>query len=125
MIKQEVFTPEASKQFAVEVKNELMSKAKELHVDVERAQTEVKKSQREIDNIMVAIKAWVLTESTKNELVAVEGRKGEAQKRLETASLMDERAVRRLMDMLPKALERYCQTVDGLKTVLGSNLEPF
>ena len=123
VIKQELLTPEASQQFMVEVKNELMSKAKDFHVDVEQAQTEVKKSQREIDNIMAAIKAGVLTESTREGLLVAEGRKAHAQKRLETASLMDERAVGRLMDMLPKALERYCQTVDGLETVLGSNLE--
>ncbi|MGV0981030.1 MAG: recombinase family protein [Polynucleobacter sp.] len=123
VIKQELLTPEASQQFAVEVKNELMSRAKEFHIDVEQAQTEVKKSQREIDNIMAAIKAGVLTESTKEGLVAAEGRKAQAQKRLEAASLMDERAVGRLMDLLPKALERYRMAIDSVETVLGSNLE--
>ena len=123
VLKQELLTPKACEQFAVEVKNELMSRAKEFQADVKQAQREVEGSQRDIDNIMIAIKAGVITASTREGLEAAEAQKMKAQERLDAAHLMDERSIGRMMDMLPKALERYRTAIDGIETVLGSNLE--
>ena len=123
VLKQELLTPKACEQFAVEVKNELMSRAKEFQADVKQAQREVEGSQRDIDNIMTAIKKGVITASTREGLETAEAQKMKAQERLDIAHLMDERAIGRMMDMLPKALERYRTAIDGIETVLGSNLE--
>ena len=123
VLRQELLTPQACEQFAIEVKNELMSRAKEFQGDVKAAERLVASSQREIDNILSAIKVGIVTASTKEALESAEAQKLRAQERLNTASLMDERAIGRMADLLPKALERYRTAIDGIETVLGSNLE--
>jgi hypothetical protein len=95
----------------------------ELQTTIKQTQREADAVQREIDNIMVAIKACVVTPTTKRELEAAESRKAEADMRLQTALALDKRAIARMVEAMPEVLDRYRKTLDNIGTALEAKLE--
>ena len=121
-LKQDLFTPEASELFVKETTRLLRERAAALQPDLKRAQKDVEAANREIDNLMAAIKAGIITASTKAALEAAEAAKVEAESKLAAATGMDERAVQRVTAMLPRALDRYRAMLDDITAVLSRDV---
>ena len=121
-LKQDLFTPEASELFVKETTRLLRERAATLQPDLKRAQKDVEAANREIDNLMAAIKAGIITASTKAALEAAETAKVEAESKLAAATGMDERAVQRVTAMLPRALDRYRAMLDDINAVLSRDV---
>ena len=123
VLKQELLTPEACDIFTVEVKKQLTNYAAKVHANTKHLQSAVDAAQRDIDNIMAAIKAGIVTPTTREALEAAEAQRAKAETRLQAALELDHRAIERMTDMLPNVLERYRKTIDNIGTALEAKLE--
>ena len=123
VLKQELLTPEACEIFMVEVKKQLSSYATTEQTNTKQLQLEVDNTQRVINNIMNAIKAGILSASTKNALEDAEVQKASAEKRLRVALDLDHRSINRMAELLPEALGRYRKTIENIGTALETKME--
>jgi site-specific DNA recombinase len=123
VLKQELLTPEACEVFAVEVKKQLTSYASAVQVNTKQLQREVDSAQRDIDNIMAAIKAGVVTATTREALEVAEAQKTNAGTRLQVALEFDQRSINRMTELLPEVLDRYRLTIDNIGTALEAKME--
>ena len=109
-IRQDLFTPEGLDLFIKESARLLTEQRRQRQPD--RRLNEV---EREISNIMTAIKAGILTATTKSELEKAESERD----RLQSAS---EQQVDKVVTMLPRAKERYQALVEGIGTLSATHL---
>ncbi len=123
VIRQQLLTAEACEVFMEEVKKQLNSRVAEVKTNVNQAQRDVDAVQREIDNIMNAIKAGIVTQTTKEALEAAENKKAMADRRLQAAMALDERAITRMAEAMPDVLGRYRKALDNIGTALEAKLE--
>jgi site-specific DNA recombinase len=123
VVRQQLLTPEACVVFMGEVKKQLHARAAEMRTSINQAQRDADALQREIDNIMTAIKAGVVTPTTRAALEAAEGKKAKADTRLQTVMALDERAITRMTEAMPDVLDRYRKTLDNIGTALEAKLE--
>ena len=78
--------------------------------------------QKEIDHLLCAIKAGIITPTTKDALENAEHRRAEAQIKLNTAQSLSATALARMTDMIPKALDQYREALDNIETTLGTSV---
>jgi len=112
-IKRDLFTPEGIELFKRETTRlltEYKARQKPDHAALRKRLTKIEK---EIDNIMDAIKAGIITPSTKGALTEAEAAKVE----LEKALHVDTSHLDRIAVVLPGAVDRFRELVENLETV--------
>ncbi len=111
-IKQELFTVEAIKVFKRELARALAERRQHSKPNTEAVQRELAQTEKEIENIMAAIKAGIITLTTKAELEKAEAER----EKLLTALKVDTRS-HKVLDFLPHAVDRYRQVVNNLDNI--------
>lgn len=112
VLKGELFSKEACDLFVKETTRFLQQQAARSAPDLKRAERDIEAANKEIENIMAAIRAGIITASTKAGLEAAEAAeagkaRAEAQLRLTEATSADTKAAMKVATMLPRALDRY------------------
>ncbi|MES9957107.1 MAG: recombinase family protein [Sedimenticola sp.] len=110
-IKRDLFTEEAFKEFRRETSRLLAERKRTQQPNTKELELRLAETEREIENIMAAIKAGIITDTTKTELEKAEQEK----KRLQDALSVDLTALDTLPDLLPQAMERYERLVRDLE----------
>ncbi|MET0106192.1 MAG: recombinase family protein [Sedimenticola sp.] len=110
-IKRDLFTEEAFKEFRRETSRLLAERKRAQQPNTKELELRLAETEREIENIMAAIKAGIITDTTKTELEKAEREK----KRLQDALSVDLTALDTLPDLLPQAMERYERLVRDLE----------
>ena len=111
-IKNKLFAPAILEEYKRETARLLAEEKRRQRPDAEQARAALAKAEREIENIMVAIKAGILTPTTKTEL-----EKAEAERtRLLAALNVDTRTLDKVAEFLPRAMDHYRALVAGLGT---------
>ncbi len=108
-IKQELFTVEAIKVFKRELARVLAERRQQSKPNTEAVRRELAQTEKEIENIMSAIKAGIITPTTKAEL-----EKAEAVREKLLAALKVDIRSHKVLDFLPHAMDRYRQLVNNL-----------
>jgi site-specific DNA recombinase len=111
-VKNDLFTDETIRLFKVETSRLLTERCRKPK-DVDAIRKRLAKIQREIDNLLNAIKAGVRTSSTKAELERLEAE----HERLSAPLNADARKLDSVGHMLPRAVERFRAMVDDLEAV--------
>lgn len=111
-IKHDLFTPEYIKLFKQEVSRRLVEQKRKA-TDLGPIKKKLAKVETEIQNILTAIKAGIVTASTKTELEKLETERDSLLKALN----VDTRKLDNLGHILPRAVERFKQMIDDLETV--------
>jgi site-specific DNA recombinase len=112
-IKRDLFTDEGIALFKKEVVRLLAERARNQGRDQEKAKRRLARVEREIVNIMVAIKQGILTATTKAELQKAEAEKAS----LEKAMNADTGALDGIPTLLPRATDRFRALVSDLEGV--------
>lgn len=123
LVRNELLTPDACDLFATEVEAALKSRSRESQNLVKRARKDAASAQAEIDSIMNAIRAGVITNTTRQALEAAETRLEEAQASLDEALTVDETAVKGMVAALPRAIGKYRKALDRIEDTLSTRLE--
>ena len=123
VVRQQLLTPEACEVFIDEVKKQLHGRAAEMQTSSKQSQREADAAQREIDNIIAAIKAGIVSPTVREALEAAEAKKTKADVRLQAAMALDKRAITRMTEAMPDVLDRYRKTLDNIGTALEAKLE--
>lgn len=110
-IKADLFTPEGIELFRQEVSRLLAERAK--HPRADTAKTRIVSVEKEIENIMKAIKAGIVTDSTKAELQKAEREKYELQQVIASSNS----GIDNIATVLPRIVEQYRYMVDNFETV--------
>lgn len=109
-----LYTEDAINLYVKELEAALKQKAHNPHPDLEANRKALVKTQTTIDNVMAAIKAGIITATTKAELMQAEAEKV----RLEGSVLSNKQKTVQIMDFLPHAPERYKKLIENLSTTL-------
>ncbi len=117
-IKHDLFSPAAIAEFKREVARLLAERRKNQGTGRVPQQRELAAVEKEIENIMAAIKAGILTPTTKAELERAETERN----RLQAALGADTRAADRVMEFLPRAV-RYRELVAQLGTTVQRDID--
>jgi site-specific DNA recombinase len=112
-IKQELFTVEGLALFIKETSRLLTEKAREHEPKRQRAERRLTVVELEIANIMTAIKAGILTSTTKLELEKAEAERARLQQTIAGKQFQADK----LLKILPRAGERYRAVVENLENV--------
>jgi site-specific DNA recombinase len=113
VVKHHLFTDEGIELFRKELARLIAEKKKQKHPNTELAKQRLSVVETEIVNIMAAIKAGILTPTTKEELERAEAQKKELRRQLElNTSSLDNVAT-----LLPRAVDSYRQMVSDLEAV--------
>jgi len=112
-IKRELFTPEALELFKREAARLLAERKRQGRPELDRAKSRLAEVQGEIENIMAAIKAGILTETTKVELERAEAER----KQLQAALNVDTDKLDKVAEFLPRAVDRYRGLVGDLENI--------
>jgi site-specific DNA recombinase len=123
VLKGELFNEEACALFVQETSRLLREHAAGTAPDLKRAERDVEVANKEIENIMAAIRAGIITTSTKTALEAAEARKSQAEGVLSSATAADSKAANKVVAMLPRALDRYRTMLGDLAGVLGRDVD--
>ncbi|MES9887285.1 MAG: recombinase family protein [Candidatus Sedimenticola sp. 6PFRAG1] len=110
-IKHDLFTPEMFREFRRETTRLLAERKRSQQPNTTELELRLVETEREIENIMTAIKAGIITETTKSELERAEREK----KRLQDALSANVGDLNTLPDLLPQAMERYERLVRDLE----------
>ncbi|MHB8623917.1 MAG: hypothetical protein ACYC9J_12090 [Sulfuricaulis sp.] len=110
-IKHKLFTPDLLEEYKLEAARLLAEERRRQRPDTGQTGAALAQVEREIGNLLTAIKAGILTPSTKAELEKTEAERA----RLLTALNVDTRALDQMADMLPQAAERYRALVADLE----------
>ena len=114
-IKEDLFSPEGIAFFKDEVRRLLHEQAKATGHDTERAKADRVKIDSEITNLLNAIKAGIITTSTKAELERLEADKLRLD--MELAPKINQGLLGRVEDALPRITERFGALVANLEEV--------
>lgn len=106
-IKESLISDEAFRVFEAEARQAI----KDLRPDQSGAQKRLREAQNEIGNIMGAIKAGIVTSSTKSALLAAESKQAEAEAEIKAAKAYEP------AQMLPRAKEIYRGLVSRLENI--------
>ncbi len=109
-IKRDLFSTEGLDLFIKETTRLLVERARQRGPERDRTARRLAEVEREIVNIMTAIKAGIFTESTKGELEKAEGERTRLQEALAASGAKADKVVA----MLPRAKERYQALVENL-----------
>ncbi len=112
-IKDDLFTPEAIDLFMSETRRLLAEHRGKKRTGQEEARKRLEKAEQEIRNIMAAIKAGIVTPTTKAELEKVEAEKREMERVLAVSPKAD-----KVVECLPRAVDRYKKLVSDLPETL-------
>ena len=116
-IQDDLFTEEGFVYFKQEVRRALETRRKARRTDVEHAQADVRRVETELSHLLTAIKAGIVTATTKAELERLER---------ERARLGVRQGIQRESDglarLLPRALERFQHAVDNLARVPADHI---
>ena len=123
VLKGELFGEEACALFVKETSRLLREHAAGTAPDLKRAERDVEAANKEIENIMAAIRAGIITTSTKAALENAEARKTQAEGVLSSATASDSKAATKVAAMLPRALDRYRAMLGDLAGVLGRDVD--
>ena len=122
-IKGELFSDEARNLFVTETSRLLREYAARAVPDLRRAKSDAEAADKEIVNIVNAIKAGIIGPSTKSALQAAEAKKAHADAKITAATEGDAKAAEKVSSMLPRALDRYRDLVADLGAVLGRDVD--
>lgn len=117
-IQRDLFTPEGLDLFIKETSKLLAERSRQRQPERERSQLRLNEVAGEIENIMTAIKAGILTATTKAELEKVESERTRLQQSVETATAQADKVV----TMLPRAKERYRDLIEGIGALSAKHL---
>jgi site-specific DNA recombinase len=117
-IQRDLFTPEGLDLFLKETSRLLAERARQRQPDRDQAQKRLTEVEAELSNIMTAIKAGILTASTKMELQKAELERDRLQQTVTTATAQADKVV----TMLPRAKERYWELIEGIGTLSAKHL---
>src|SRR5262249_34072944 len=118
-IQRELFTPDAVALFVQETTRLLTERQRAQRPDRKATQAQLAKIDREIANIMTAIKQGILTPTVKAELEKAEAERS----RLMAAPQPHARAIDKLAAFLPNAKDRYQTIVKNLTTLAPKHLD--
>ncbi|HEU4391712.1 MAG TPA: hypothetical protein VFV34_28260, partial [Blastocatellia bacterium] len=118
-IRHDVFTEEGINIFVKETTRLLRERQRAQRPDRTAAQKHLAKVEREIANIMMAIKAGIVTVSTKQALEQAEAERA----RLLAAPMPHAKAVDKLTALLPNVKARYRALVDGLAALPARHVD--
>jgi site-specific DNA recombinase len=118
-IRHDLFSPEGIECFVKETTCLLRERQRAQHPDRTAAQQQLAKVEREITNIMMAIKQGILTASTKQALEHAEAERA----RLLAAPVPHAKTLDTLIAFLPNATARYRTLVDGLATLPARHID--
>ena len=114
-IQQDLFTPEGLDLFIAETTKLLTEQRRRRVPERDRAQRQLIEVEKTIVNIMAAIKAGILTSTTKSELEKAEAERTRLQRTIaETPNTV--------VVMLPRAKERYQAVIEGIGTLPAKHL---
>lgn len=117
-IKNKLFKPALIEEYERETARLLSEEKRRQRPDTEQARAALARVEREIENLLAAIKAGILTPSTKAELEKSETERA----RLLTASNVNTHALDRMTDALPGAAARYRTLVSDLARTAQRNV---
>jgi len=115
-IKRDLFTEEALELFKRETSRLLTEQRS--RPETGRLKKRLAAAEKEIGNIMAAIKAGILTPTTKAELEAVETEKAELERQLE----QEAQALEKVAQVLPRAVDRYGDLVANLEEAIAADV---
>ena len=111
-IKHDLFTEPYIRLFKQETAK-LLAERKRKITDKKAIDRKLAKAEQEIDNLLSAIKAGIVTASTKSELEKLEAER----ERLLSQLKVDTRKLDKVGHILPRAVDRFKEIVDNLETV--------
>jgi len=117
-IQRDLFTAEGLDLFIKESTKLLTEQRRLRQPERERSQLRLNEVEGEIENIMTAIKAGILTATTKAELEKAESERTRLQQSVETATARADKVV----TMLPRAKERYRDLIEGIGALSATHL---
>ena len=117
-IQRDLFTPEGVDLFVKETTRLLAERSRQRQPERERSQLRLIAVEEELANIMTAIKAGILTATTKSELEKAESERTRLRQTVETATANADKVV----TMLPRAKERYQALVEGIGSLSSKHL---
>ncbi len=117
-IKRDLFTDAAFELFQTEAARLLREHAVERRTGLDRLKRKLRTVNREVDNVMSAIKAGVVTASTKDELLRLEAKRERL--RHEMDGIAD--AGPDIVTELPNAMERYTDLVQNLEAAVAGDI---
>jgi site-specific DNA recombinase len=117
-IQRDLFTPEGLDLFLKETSRLLAERSRQRQPDRERARQRLTEVEAELSNIMTAIKAGILTASTKMELQKAELERDRLQQTVTTATANANKVV----TLLPRAKERYQALIEGIGGLSAKHL---
>ena len=109
-IKNKLFSPKLLAEYEREAARLLQEEKRRQHPDTEKTRAALAGVERDIENLLAAIKVGILTPSTKAELEKAECERAQ----LLAASNVNTRALDRVADALPEAAARYRTLVTNL-----------
>lgn len=112
-IQHDLFAPEYLSHFIRRTTELLAARRQTTRPDLAAVQQALMRTEKEIGNIMAAIKAGILTPTTKAELEKAEAERG----RLRALLDVDTRELAKVADLLPRAVDRYKAKIEELATV--------
>ncbi len=115
-IKRDLFTEEALELFKRETSRLLTEQR--ARPETGRLKKRLAAAEKEIGNIMAAIKAGILTPTTKAELESAETEKAELEKQLE----QEAQALDKVAQVLPRAVDRYGDLVANLEEAIAADV---
>ena len=113
VIKQDLFTDHGIELFAEEVSRLLAESSSDQRKRLANIQADLKRTEVEIENIMTAIKAGIVTDTTKAKLEKAETTKDRMRKVLETSPETSEN----IKVILPRAIEIHSGLIDNFEEV--------
>ncbi|MFQ5995603.1 MAG: recombinase family protein [Acidiferrobacterales bacterium] len=111
-IKRDLFTDQYIGLFKQETAR-LLAERKRKTTSTQSIRENLAKIDKEIDNLLSALKAGIVTRSTRTELEQLEGERDKLLSQLE----VDTRRLDRVSHILPRAVERFKDLVDNLESV--------
>lgn len=122
-LRDDLYSEEACRLFVVETTRLLQAHAAAAKPQLRDAQRESDAADKEIANIVSAIKAGIISPSTKAALEEAEAAKAKAQSFLAEATKMDAGAAKAVATMLPRAMDRYRELLGDLAGALGRDVD--
>ncbi|HEV8329173.1 MAG TPA: recombinase family protein [Nitrospiraceae bacterium] len=117
-IQRDLFSPERLDLFVKETSKLLAERSRQRQPERDRAHLRLNEVEGEIANIMMAIKAGILTASTKMELQKAELERDRLYQTVTTSTAQADKVV----TLLPRARERYRDVIEGIGALSAKHL---
>ena len=113
-IKGELFTPEAQELFRREITRQMAERRRRTAPDAAQDERQLAKVQTEIENLTAAVMTGIHSPSLLAALAKAEAEKA----RLEASQRVDTKALDKMAEFLPRAMDRYRKLVDDLPAAM-------